>query len=140
MVLYEIEVLHLWIKILKNTFELCLYSNVSIINISNISREGHTQKGSRKTKLMFIFYYIYPTQKQASYQCHTVCSHVAWKKTKSSLVSSCHKLLEQTGNLHMKKNNFVIVMNQVLISVCTVNQIDLFRWLQYTISDTCLFV
>ena len=46
------------------------------------------------------------------------------KKTKSSLFSSCLKLLEQTGNLHMKKNNFVIVMNQVLISFFTVNQVD----------------
>ena len=65
------------VKKLVNTFQGRLYSNISIVNISNKSRGDHTQKTWRRTKLISTFYSTHPPQK-----CHANAvsdSYVTWE-------------------------------------------------------------
>ena len=54
------------VKKFVNTFQGRLYWNIKVVNISNKSRDDHTQKTSRRTKLISTFYSTHPPHK-----CHT---------------------------------------------------------------------
>ena len=51
------------VKKLVNTFQGRVYSNISVVNISNKSGGDHNQKTSRRNKLISTFYSTHPPQK-----------------------------------------------------------------------------